>query len=124
MYYCRIYPNGDVTPCPYLPLKVGNVREKSFKEIWKNADMFKALRDSNTLTGKCGKCSYKDLCGGCRARAYGLSADFIDYCGDLHVPTEVNGDYYLKEDPWCVYQPDASKNVNPQRGHPHNIQKP
>jgi len=123
MYYCRIYPNGDITPCPYLPLRVGNVRENSFKDIWKNVDMFKALRDPNTLTGKCGQCVYKELCGGCRARAYGLSADFIDYCGDLHVPTEVNGDY-LKEDPWCVYQPDTSKNVNLPRGHPPNIQKP
>ncbi|MDR0318521.1 MAG: radical SAM protein, partial [Nitrososphaerota archaeon] len=65
MYYCRIYPNGDVTPCPYLPLKVGNVREKSFKEIWQNSDMFKALCDPDTLTGKCGGCDYKTLCGGC-----------------------------------------------------------
>ena len=38
LYYCRIYPNGDVTPCPYLPIKLGNVREKSFKEIWFNSD--------------------------------------------------------------------------------------
>ncbi|MCL2173362.1 MAG: radical SAM protein [Candidatus Bathyarchaeota archaeon] len=122
MYYCRIYPNGDITPCPYLPIKIGTVREKSFKEIWQNANMFKDLRDPNTLTGKCGLCNYKKLCGGCRARAYGLSADFIDYCGDLHVPAEVKGDY-LKEDPWCVYQPDVAKNVNMCRAHPHNIPK-
>jgi radical SAM protein with 4Fe4S-binding SPASM domain len=122
MYYCRIYANGDVTPCPYLPIKVGNIRETPFKEIWKNADMFKALRDPNTLTGKCGECEYKVICGGCRARAYGLSSDFIDYCGDLHVPTEAKGDY-LKEDPWCVYQPGASKNALP-KGHPHKMPKP
>jgi radical SAM protein with 4Fe4S-binding SPASM domain len=122
MYYCRIYSNGDITPCPYLPIKVENVREKSFEEIWQNADMFKALRDPNVLTGKCGVCDYKTLCGGCRARAYGLSADFIDYCGDLHIPDEVKGDY-LKEDPWCVYQPGVSKNVNISKGHPHNIPK-
>jgi len=120
MYYCRIYPNGDITPCPYLPVKVGNVRENSFKEIWQNADMFKTLCDPNTLTGKCGECNYKILCGGCRARAYGLSADFIDYCGDLHMPTEVKGDY-LKEDPWCVYQPSASKNIVSPKGHPHSV---
>ena len=102
--YCRIYPNGDVTPCPYLPIKLGNIREKSFKEIWTNAELFKALRSTDSLKGKCGVCEYKSLCGGCRARAYGLSSDFIDYCGDLHEPAEVKGDC-LTEDPWCVYQP-------------------
>jgi radical SAM protein with 4Fe4S-binding SPASM domain len=102
--YCRIYPNGDVTPCPYLPIKLGNVREKSFKEIWFDSPIFKALRDPNCLKGKCGICDYRTLCGGCRARAYGLSSDFIDYCGDLHEPSEAKKDY-LTEDPWCVYQP-------------------
>lgn len=104
MYYCRIFPNGEVTPCPYLPVKLGNVKQKSFKEIWFNSEIFKALRNPDTLKGKCGACEYKIICGGCRARAYGLSSDFIDYCGDLHEPTELKGDY-LKEDPWCVYQP-------------------
>jgi radical SAM protein with 4Fe4S-binding SPASM domain len=104
LYYCRIYPNGDVTPCPYLPIKLGNVREKGFKEIWFNSKVFKALRDPNSLKGKCGVCEYLSVCGGCRARAYGLSSDFIDYCGDLHEPSEVKSDF-LAEDPWCVYQP-------------------
>ena len=104
LYYCRIYPNGDVTPCPYLPIKLGNIREKSFKEIWFNSKVFNALRDPNSLKGKCGACEYRSLCGGCRARAYGLSNDFIDYCGDLHEPAELKSDY-LTEDPWCVYQP-------------------
>ncbi len=107
LYYCRVYPNGDVTPCPYLPIKLGNVREKSFKDIWFNSEVFKALRDPNMLKGKCGACEYRSLCGGCRARAYGLSNDFIDYCGDLHEPTELKRDY-LTEDPWCVYQPKNS----------------
>lgn len=104
LYYCRIYPNGDVTPCPYLPIKLGNVKEQSFKEIWFNSPIFKSLRDPNSLKGKCGACEYRTLCGGCRARAYGLSSEFIDYCGDLHLPGEAKKDY-LTEDPWCVFQP-------------------
>jgi radical SAM protein with 4Fe4S-binding SPASM domain len=108
LYYCRVYPNGDVTPCPYLPIKLGNVRETPFKDIWFHSDMFKTLRDFDALKGKCGVCEHRAVCGGCRARAYGLSSDFIDYCGDLHEPTEAKGDY-LTEDPWCVYQPKKSR---------------
>ena len=104
LYYCRVYPNGDLTPCPYLPIKLGNVREKSFSDIWFTSEIFKALRDPNALKGKCGACNFRGLCGGCRARAYGLSSDFIDFCGDLHEPTALHGDY-LAEDPWCIYNP-------------------
>jgi radical SAM protein with 4Fe4S-binding SPASM domain len=107
LYYCRVYPNGDITPCPYLPIKLGNIREKTFSEIWFNSEVFKNLRNFNMLKGKCGACEYRSTCGGCRARAYGLSSDFIDFCGDLHEPAELRGDY-LKEDPWCVYQPKTS----------------
>jgi len=104
LYYCRVYPNGDVTPCPYLPVRLGNIREKTFGQIWRTSEVFKNLRDFSTLKGQCGACEYIRVCGGCRARAYGLSSDFIDFCGDLHEPAELKGDY-LKEDPWCVYQP-------------------
>jgi radical SAM protein with 4Fe4S-binding SPASM domain len=114
LYYCRIYPNGEVTPCPYLPIKLGNVRETTFKDVWFNSRVFKALRDFNNLKGKCGVCDYRSLCGGCRARAYGLSSDFIDFCGDLHEPAELKGDY-LGEDPWCVYQPKAHAAKNSER---------
>jgi radical SAM protein with 4Fe4S-binding SPASM domain len=106
MHYCRIYPNGDVTPCPYLPIKLGNIKEQGFKDIWFNSEVFKNLRNLETLKGKCGACEFKVVCGGCRARAYGLSADFIDYCGDLHIPGKQQSDY-LAEDPWCVYQPKS-----------------
>ena len=105
LYYCRIYPNGDITPCPYLPIRLGNVCETTFKEIWFHSNVFKHLRDSDALKGKCGLCEYRFSCGGCRARAYGLSADFIDYCGDLSDPTDLKGDY-LAEDPWCIYKPE------------------
>jgi radical SAM protein with 4Fe4S-binding SPASM domain len=104
LYYCRVYPDGEITPCPYLPIKLGNIKEKTFKDIWFNSEFFKSLRNFDSLKGKCGYCEYKSLCGGCRARAYGLSSDFIDYCGDLHEPKELKGDY-LTEDPWCTYNP-------------------
>lgn len=121
MHYCRIYPNGDVTPCPYLPIKLGNVKEQSFKDIWFNSEVFKNLRNPECLKGKCGACKYKVVCGGCRARAYGLSHDFIDYCGDLNVPGVQTKDY-LAEDPWCVYEPNSAsrqsaKNATNGKGH-------
>lgn len=102
--YCRIYPTGEVTPCPYLPIGLGSVRQKRFKNIWFNSEILRALRDLNNLKGKCGICEYRDVCGGCRARAYGLTSDVIDVCGGLHEPTELKGDY-LAEEPWCTYQP-------------------
>lgn len=102
--YCRIYPTGEVTPCPYLPIKLGDIREKRFRSIWFNSEIFRTLRDFNNLKGKCGICEYRDVCGGCRARAYGLTSDFLDVCGCLHEPTELKGDY-LVEEPWCTYQP-------------------
>jgi len=108
LYYCRVFPNGEITPCPYLPLKMGNIREKDFKSIWFNAEVFKKIRDFNNLEGKCGACEYRGVCGGCRARAYGLSSDFIDYCGDLNEPTELKNDY-LREDPWSIHQPEITE---------------
>jgi radical SAM protein with 4Fe4S-binding SPASM domain len=101
--YCRIYPTGEVTPCPYLPIKLGNVRETKFEKIWFDSDILKALRDFDNLKGKCGACEYRDICGGCRARAYGLTS-FVDVCGGLQEPSELRGDY-LAEEPWCPYIP-------------------
>jgi radical SAM protein with 4Fe4S-binding SPASM domain len=102
--YIRIYPEGEVTPCPYLPIKLGNIREIPFKEIWENSDVLKAMRDFDNLKGRCGACEYKQKCGGCRARAYGLSSDFIEACGGLHEPEDLKGDF-LGEEPWCPYKP-------------------
>jgi len=67
---------GDVYPCGYFPLRVGNIRDKNFIEIWENATQLRALRDRN-LKGKCGRCSYSSICGGCRARAYAETGDFL-----------------------------------------------
>jgi AdoMet-dependent heme synthase len=84
--YCRIMPEGDVTPCPYMPLVAGNLRERSFVDIWQQAEVFQQLRDPH-LTGRCGDCEFTKICGGCRCRAYASSADA------------------LAEDPACAYQP-------------------
>ncbi len=84
--YCCILPNGVVHPCPYLPLPVGDVRERPFDRIWREAAVFQELR-RDELGGKCGECKYKPVCGGCRARAF-------YYTG---------GDY-MAEDPWCLYR--------------------
>jgi radical SAM protein with 4Fe4S-binding SPASM domain len=85
-YYCRITPTGDVTACPYMPVVAGNLRERSFAELWARAPVFRDLRE-RPLGGRCGACEFRELCGGCRCRAYATSGD------------------YLAEDPACSYQP-------------------
>ena len=87
-YYCRITPEGDVTPCPYMPVAVGNVRTAAFDELWRTAPAFADLRDPK-LGGRCGACEFSRVCGGCRCRAYATHGD------------------YLAEDPACGYQPGA-----------------
>jgi radical SAM protein with 4Fe4S-binding SPASM domain len=87
-YYCRITPLGDVTPCPYMPVAAGNVRETSFAALWRGAPVFADLREP-TLGGRCGACEFSKICGGCRCRAYATHGD------------------YLAEDPACGYQPGA-----------------
>ncbi len=83
--YAAIQPNGDVTPCVFMPITVGNIREKPFWDIWLNAPLFNLLRDRDKLKGFCRRCPYKNVCGGCRARAYG-------YYNDPMAP-----------DPGCIY---------------------
>ncbi|MGA1794618.1 MAG: heme b synthase [bacterium] len=85
--FCFVSFKGEVCPCGYLPLVAGNIREASLKEIWYNAPLFRDLRDLSLLKGKCGACEYKMVCGGCRARAFNQSGD------------------YLGEEPLCIYQP-------------------
>ncbi len=88
--YCRITPDGNVTPCPYMPLVAGCLRERSFGETWRSSPLFQALRKP-ALQGRCASCEYRDLCGGCRARAFASSGD------------------PLAEDPWCTYVPGTDK---------------
>ena len=67
---------GEVYPCGYFPLSAGSIREKNFIEIWQNSPLLLALRE-RALTGRCGRCGYSAICGGCRARAYAYSGDFL-----------------------------------------------
>lgn len=68
--FVYIKANGDVWPCPFVEISAGSVRERSFGEIWREADLFRQLRNRETgLKGKCGECGYRAICGGCRGRA-------------------------------------------------------
>jgi radical SAM protein len=79
---------GEVFPSGFLPLSVGNILWEPLAEIYQNAPLFRALRDSSQLKGKCGRCEFKEVCGGSRARAYAIS----------HDP--------LAEEPCCTYVPE------------------
>jgi radical SAM protein with 4Fe4S-binding SPASM domain len=74
--YCRITPDGKLTPCPYLPVAAGDLRLQSFAEIWTGSTVLQALR-GGAVNGKCGSCEYRGVCGGCRARAYARAGDIL-----------------------------------------------
>jgi radical SAM protein with 4Fe4S-binding SPASM domain len=82
-----IRPNGDVTPCPYLPVFAGSLRSASLTELWNTSDLFAGVRRRAALGGRCGECEMNAQCGGCRARAFGMT-------GDL-----------MAEDPLCTHVP-------------------
>ena len=77
VHYCRITPEGKVTPCPYMPAVAGDLGEATFREVWETSTVFRLLR-AGELGGKCGRCEYREVCGGCRARAYARDGDFLD----------------------------------------------
>jgi len=78
---------GDVFPSGFLPLKAGNVRQQPLGEIYRSSELFVSLRDNGNLKGKCGRCEFRDLCGGSRARAWAVTGDVFE------------------SDPLCIYQP-------------------
>lgn len=82
---------GDVQPCGYFDMQLGNVKEQPYSQIWTESKVFNDLRDYSLLKGKCGACEFKAVCGGCRARAL-----------------EITGDY-LEAEPYCAYEPPAWK---------------
>lgn len=75
--YLTILPNGDVIPCMLLQIKVGNVRERSLRELWCEAPLFARLRNRSLLQGACGNCEHKSVCAGCRGRAYEEKGDVL-----------------------------------------------
>lgn len=89
---CFVSRRGDVQPCGYLPVRAGNVRSAAFSGIWRDADVFRALRDTDLLKGKCGVCGYRSVCGGCRARAHAATGDFLEAePGCSHLPAAWRG---------------------------------
>ncbi len=87
--FAFISHTGDVYPSGFLPLAGGNVRDRPFAEIYRNTALFRELRNPDLLKGKCGECDFRAVCGGSRARAYGVTGD------------------YLAPDPSCAYEPSV-----------------
>ena len=86
-HYMGIRPNGDVTPCPYLPVFGGNLKSEALADVWARSEPFIAIRKRTELGGRCGACELNAMCGGCRARAFGATGDF------------------MAEDPLCTHTP-------------------
>ena len=82
---------GKVQICGFLETEAGDLLKNglNFETIWNNSPLFRAVRDVDHYRGKCGYCEYRRLCGGCRARAFALTGD------------------YLESEPFCVYEPQA-----------------
>jgi radical SAM protein with 4Fe4S-binding SPASM domain len=72
-----IQPDGTVTPCVFMPIPVGNLREEKLKDIWENSKVINDLKDKDLLKEPCGSCEYRYVCGGCRARAYAYYGDYL-----------------------------------------------
>ena len=86
---CFISHQGEVYPCGYLPALAGDLKKQSFSDIWESSVVFNELRNTNNLRGKCGCCEFRNICMGCRARAYAATGNYLD------------------EEPFCVHQPHA-----------------
>ncbi len=91
--YCSIEHNGDIQPCVFLPIKVGNVLRDGFVNVWKNSEVLNALRDRDAENYACHACPFRYVCGGCRARAYA-------YYGDILAP-----------DPGCIIMEKEWENI-------------
>ena len=87
--FCFISHVGDIQPCGYFDMQLGNVKERPFSQIWTESPVFDDLRHYDRLKGKCGACEFKEYCGGCRARALAATGD------------------YMAEEPYCAYVPEV-----------------
>ena len=88
---------GEVFPSGFLPIRAGSILETPLAEIYRDAAIFRALRDTDRLSGKCGVCEYREICGGSRARAYAFTGD------------------PLASEPCCVYQPKRWNGATSER---------
>lgn len=86
-----ISSTGDVTPSGFLPMTVANVREQDIVSIYRESDVFVQLRRADTFEGRCGRCEYREACGGSRARAYAATGRLF------------------AEDPLCLYEPGTAQ---------------
>jgi radical SAM protein with 4Fe4S-binding SPASM domain len=84
---CLIDVDGEVLPCSYFAKSAGNIMQTPFKTIWEESDLFLQLRDFKGYKDNCGQCEYVGVCGGCRARSYSMTGDF------------------LAQEPFCNYVP-------------------
>jgi radical SAM protein with 4Fe4S-binding SPASM domain len=100
---CFISNQGDVYPCGYLPALAGDLKKQSFADIWANSVVFNQLRDVNNLQGKCGCCEFRNVCMGCRARAFAATGNYLD------------------EEPFCGYEP-GTKNAGPKHAGTQNCE--
>ncbi|MCL6560663.1 MAG: SPASM domain-containing protein [Firmicutes bacterium] len=73
----NITNTGDLQPCNLLKINIGNILKDDFETIWNHSEIVQRLTNKELLTGKCGSCDYKFSCGGCRARAYAYSGDYM-----------------------------------------------
>ena len=86
---CLIDVDGNVLPCSYFPLAAGNLHSQSFRDIWEQSQLFLDMRNFSGYKDNCGRCEYLQVCGGCRARAYAMTGD------------------YLASEPFCTYRPGS-----------------
>jgi len=88
---CFVSHTGKIYGCGYMPIEAGDLRQAPLSHIWQTSEFFASLRDPALLKGKCGRCGYTNVCGGCRARAFGSTGDF------------------LAEEPFCAYEPGGHR---------------